>query len=820
MRRWSSFTLVALVASVALAHGALAPSVALAHGATPAPSDDPLTTIQSRFVAAQIISAADAPAFDAQLAANLTLLDPATGNRTFSDLNYNITTPAWWPCLFHIRRVALFAAGWSSPSSTFYQSPTLFSTILGLLDQWLLADYGNTAAPSRWVSPGWWYLQVGIPDGLARTILLPAFQAALLPNQTAAALVQMDAANVGYGCSDANCVWLATNAFYRGLFIGNATLVNASARTVFGTIRVWKLSQGGIQPDNSFGMHGPIDYAGGYGMEYLNGVMHMLQWTAGTPYAETNATALSVFESFVLDGSLRAVSYGAGSSPYGPGLWDIAPIGREIGRPYGCDWFVQAGQAVVFKPDDVAALGQALNTPRLADWLAYASLLNGSGELSVPAPLLTANTAFYVVDYLVHRRPGWMVSLHLSSTRTYRSESINGENLLGWHMGEGASFLQQPVRRNGLEYVDSFPSWDWVRIPGTTVRAWRTGYTASDVGGFGATSFVGFASDGLVGVSAFDFVSPGTITGTTYRKSTSFFDDVVVTLVANITLDPSKAGDSPAWTTLEQRRMPASVAAGQTDVYTSASPSTPIPAGNTSLPATVWWVWEGGAGYIFLDRIPPTVRAAGRTAAAAAAALRASSSSHTAALAASALPVLHVSVATQTGDWASIGAHQGAVNTYTFSLWLEHPSPVLGAAAAYAVVPNIDAAAFAAAAGSYAQNISIVSNTPASQSVKYGNTLALVAYQAGATANGGTGWTVGASAAGAYLVREAAAGTGLTLSASNPAQAAWSTTVSVDRTFTASGSPGGDQCTAGGQMVLPAPYATGASYALTCAIAA
>ena len=216
-----------------------------------------ITTIQLRVAQSQVINSLDAPSFDDLLQFNLSLVD--TTKWQFTDINYNITTPAWFPAAFHIKRTSLFAAGYYSPASRYYNDASLLTTVLNLLDNWLINDYGE---PPQWVNSGWWYQQVFIPDAISRIVLLPPIQPLLLPNQTKK-IIQILARAAASDCSDANCVWLSTNAFFRGIFTQNQTLMNISAYTVYGTMQTWKLSQGGMQADNSFGMHGPLLYSGG-----------------------------------------------------------------------------------------------------------------------------------------------------------------------------------------------------------------------------------------------------------------------------------------------------------------------------------------------------------------------------------------------------------------------------------------------------------------------------------------------------------------------------------------------------------------------------
>jgi len=50
------------------------------------------------------------------------------------------------------------------------------------------------------------------------------------------------------------------------------------------------------------------------------------------------------------------------------------------------------------------------------------------------------------------------------STRTLPMESINNENQLGVQLNSGDTYLI----RNGTEYFDLMPVWDWQHVPGVT----------------------------------------------------------------------------------------------------------------------------------------------------------------------------------------------------------------------------------------------------------------------------------------------------------------------------------------------------------------
>ena len=86
----------------------------------------------------------------------------------------------------------------------------------------------------------------------------------------------------------------------------------------------------------------------------------------------------------------------------------------------------------------------------------------------------------------------------MSSQRIAINESINGENLLGAMMGDGATTLY----RRGDEYADIFPVWDWNKVPGTTVE--QVPPSRDELKVKGKTSFVGGVSDGTFGMCAMD----------------------------------------------------------------------------------------------------------------------------------------------------------------------------------------------------------------------------------------------------------------------------------------------------------------------------
>ena len=149
------------------------------------------------------------------------------------------------------------------------------------------------------------------------------------------------------------------------------------------------------------------------------------------------------------------------------------------------------------------------------------------------------------------------------STSTLSSETINGEGLVGFHLGDGATY----VYLTGEEYFDIFPYWDFQLIPGTTVEYGTTCPVDHHVGHYGTTSTVGGASNGLATVAAWEFQAPSfapdvkhkdyatCVQSLSYHRTTVFMRDCFVVLTAAMSSNTS----SPVVTTLDSRALNGSV---------------------------------------------------------------------------------------------------------------------------------------------------------------------------------------------------------------------------------------------------------------------
>jgi hyaluronate lyase len=155
---------------------------------------------------------------------------------------------------------------------------------------------------------------------------------------------------------------------------------------------------------------------------------------------------------------------------------------------------------------------------------------------------LIGSWVFASMDRVVHLRPGWGLGIAMHSSRIFNFESINNENLRGWHTADGATYL---YNSDLTQFSDNFwPTVDPQRLPGTTVIAGSTARQSQP----GGSSVAGGATlDGFT-AAMLRLQPDGRVLEA--NKSWFLFDDEIVALGSAIR---ATAGDRPVETVVENR---------------------------------------------------------------------------------------------------------------------------------------------------------------------------------------------------------------------------------------------------------------------------
>ena len=547
---------------------------------------------------------------------------------SWSDVDYNNRDVAVWGPAKHIDRVKRMASAYEKPGNPYYHSPQMLDGVKRGLTFWY---------ERKPKSDNWWHNQIGQQLQLERILVL--LDGDLPPDLVQTGLTYFMDLSKPSKATGENLVWFAGEYLTHGLLTKNEIEVHAAIQIIEDTIVI--TDKEGIQIDYAFHQHGPQLYNGGYGYGFLQDSAMFASFVAGTRFAFSQ-DKIDLLSHYLLDGCrwmMRGPMFDYGANGRGLVRKATLPVlGSSFPGGY-CDQLAN------------------LNPSHKSDYESIKNAMLGTG----PPWSIFGNKQFYSSDFMVDQTRDVYFSVKMNSSRTVGIETINGENLKGYWLPFGLTYIAP----TGKEYFNIFPVWDWAHLPGVTspavVYPIKNNFKQPN-------SFVGGVSDGTHGACAMklDIESPGESLHA--QKAWFFFDHEIVALGSGIS---STLGD-PVDTTLNQTLLKGPVVVdGKT-----------IEDGEHDLKA-VSWVLHAGIGYLFPAKTDV---------------------------------VLHNT--TQTGSWQSISSSEGPepVSEKVFSLWVNHGAKPTAGSYAYVVVPGADKRKLAA----YADKppVEILANTTDLQTVR------------------------------------------------------------------------------------------------------
>lgn len=553
-------------------------------------------------------------------------------------INYVDTSRTGFQHSEHLENMLELARAYKKPGSEFYGNPEVKKTVSSALDFWIANDF---------ICANWWWNEMGTPNLMINTMLV--LDEDLTEKQrTEGARIAHRANLETFGARPGgDLIAIAGMLGKQGLFKRNEDTLQKVINTMAAEIKV---SNGrGLQPDMSF--HHRVDNVIStltYGTNYASSFAYWAVKIAGTKYTFPEA-AKKLLTDYYLDGISKSMAFGK--------YPDVGAENRDMSRKGALEPVSAAIPQNLLQVSNYrrAELENLVNTRK--------------GEKQ---PDLSWDKFFWHSEYFTHQRPRWFSSVRMHSARqNSMEEPHNEEGLKMHHFADGSNF----INRTGTEYLNIFPVWDWLKIPGTTIVQSPAVPHWKEIAKKGRTTFVGGVSDGTYGAAAFDFVSPHDPLKA--RKSWFFFDKEYVCLGTGITSE----ADYPVATTLNQCLLNKNVVVKTTGTTTS------LDKGKHDLQG-VSWVLHDGVGYLF-----PAVAA------------------------------VHLANETETGNWRQVNhqawATEEPVQKEVFTLWLDHGTKPQNAGYAYIVVPNTNAASLER----YTQTpaVTVLANTPKLQAVQSKN---------------------------------------------------------------------------------------------------
>lgn len=497
-----------------------------------------------------------------------------------------------WEPAEHLGNLQRLAKAWLKPGTTNYHHPAILKAFHKGLNYWLENDFQ---------CPNWWYPEIGVPMQLAPSLIL--MEGELSADQLSKAIKILDRAKIGM--TGQNKVWLSGNVLMKSLLLRDSEMIRKASQSIQEEMKVG-IGEG-IQPDGSFHQHGPQIQFGNYGLAYVGDMIKWIKLLRNTPFA-FDETKMGILRNYLLEGQ-QWISW--------KNQMDVSACGRQL--------FMDAQQGKARNLSSDFAQMEKLDPD-------FAKAYQKAGQFES----LSGNKHFWRSDFQVQRTPTYYFSVKMCSERVIGAESCNSENIRGYYMGDGTTYLYQ----SGQEYENIFPYWNWKKIPGTTIQQDDKELPVLTAKGYRIESdFVGGVSDGKSGIAVMDYRRDGL----TAKKSWFIFQDQIVCLGAGIT----SAAGVPVTTSLNQCYLNGEVELNSSHGFSLGEKRQVVESCN--------WVLHSGLGYFF--PVPATV---------------------------------NLETHAVTGSWNQVALmyKNEPISAPIFSLWIDHGINPKDQSYSYCLIPN------------------------------------------------------------------------------------------------------------------------------------
>lgn len=593
------------------------------------------------------------------------LLQSMNPDGSWNGIDYESVGVSPWPPLDHLGNYVLpLARAYANPQSPDYHNSRLANGIHKSLDFWLIHNF---------TTQNWWEPDIGIPLTLCNIFILMGHE--ITYDEFLRGLNQMRGSYITQ--TGQNKIWRAgiqlkigLVAYGRGvnnligppqlqgaarrearnssnvLLMDPAALIKLASDTLKANLQVQP--QEGIQPDWSFHQHGVQLQLGNYG---LDDAFTQAEWAyilKGTPF-QYPEEKISILRHYILDGLSRVV-------------WknnmDISGLGRHIVYP---NFQSSMGEKVL----QLLGLMAKVDPTHSSE---YQQTVEFNKSDALQPLFLKGNTYYWRSDFMVNRSNDNYISVRMCSEKIQSTESGVGENLLGAHLSDGATYIY----KDGNEYKNIFPVWDWHRIPGVTSYSNKALPEIGWDGLHNESNFVGGVSDTFYGAAGMFFKRDSLQA----HKGWFFGPGGLVCLGSGI----KSSLKYNVLTTLNQCLLKGPV------IVKKGNKAKALLPGQKEIGNDIKWVYQNGEGYYFFQR-----------------------------------ENVHVGAVEQAGNWHLIHATAGSekIHKNVFNLWIDHGVMPTESSYAYMILPvksEKDLNGF-----SMHPSVKVIQNTSSLQAVEFDN---------------------------------------------------------------------------------------------------
>ncbi len=563
----------------------------------------------------QLTGGTDLDPADPDIAVAIRRIERAAGS-ALATLDNSAGRTALWPDLAsttashdvtaNYSRIAQIANSWATVGTAHHGDATVADTILAALD-WMSAHRYSSTLP-RYDND--WDWEIGAPTQLNNTMVLiyDVIGAQRLARLTGAVDFYTPDPNLWRVdrqiATGANRVWIATVVAVRAVLDGDTDALlrvrdalsdveGGGANSIFAYADGGNGTGEGFYADGSYLQHWKHPYNGGYGKELRNTLSKLLHLIGNSDWQVTDPAASHVYEwvdnafdPILIRGDVVQSVCGreiARSSKQGhaPAQTIIEATLRLIPAASGVTATHLTALAKRWITEDTYR--DFLSVTDISSLLAARSVL-GSGVAADPRPV--RHQQYPQMDKVVHRRPTFSYSVSACSSRIYDYESIQRENLHGWHLSDGMVLLYTDDL--GHYSGDYWPTVDAYRLAGITVDSAPLADSAFQRT-VSAADWVGGAAIAERTTAAYGMDLRGVGSSLRAYKSWFFVDDAIVCVGSGIT-----GGAATVETVVENRKL----VDGSERFTVDGLPH----AGTGTLPGVSWCHLSGTGGYVFPGR--------------------------------------------------------------------------------------------------------------------------------------------------------------------------------------------------------------------------
>ncbi|MBR2432537.1 MAG: polysaccharide lyase 8 family protein, partial [Clostridia bacterium] len=396
----------------------------------------------------------------------------------------------------------------------------------------------------NWVkNSNWWYWEIGISSYVADILMILSDD--LTQAEINKYLIPVDYFIPEITMTACNRLWVGK------VYFASAILQGKTADALVALEKLYEIFDyvtygDGFYTDGSFIQHNHHPYTGGYGaslFEELTDFMLVLESTVFTiPYEVAKAHYDWVFDSF------EPVIYKKNL---------MASVnGREVVRSTTTEntrfvkFLVSLIRMAKYAPENereriIPLLKYYIENSDVSSYIGAVpiNLIDFVYQIREDASIEARSDyeifkVFGNMDRVVQHRPDYSVAFALSSTRVFKYEAINNENVKGWYQGDGMVYIYT----DGYDFSNAFYNYaDPYKMPGTTVSAEMRNEDNMNggpaLGVLGSSAFSGGVECGKYGVAAMILgyeENPYYNTDITARKSYFAFDNEIICIGSGI----------------------------------------------------------------------------------------------------------------------------------------------------------------------------------------------------------------------------------------------------------------------------------------------